>query len=67
MLEKVREHRAKLEDLRSLVETIGRNPHAINDSNFHETLRIVNDSVNVLLQDARDAIGRVLFHSVYME
>ena len=57
VLEKVREHRAKLEDLRSLIDTIGRNPQAINDTNFHETLRAVNESVNALLRDARDAIG----------
>ena len=53
--EQVNIHRGKLRDLTSLVNNIGNNPSLFNDSEFLSVLGQVNNSVNILLDEARGA------------
>ena len=57
----VQEHitilRVKINELRVIIENIGENPQAINDTDFRMKMAAVNASVVALWQDARDAIG----------
>ena len=55
--DRIKQHREKLGDLRELIENIDSNPGAIDDADFRERMKAVNDSVNELLEDARKAIG----------
>lgn len=50
-------HRGKISELRELIENIGRNPGKINDTDFRHRMSEVNDTVNLLVQDARRAVG----------
>ena len=56
--ERVDIHRRKMVDLRTLIDNIGKNPKAIDDTDFRRRLDEVNDSVMDLLNDARKAIGK---------
>ncbi|GFO02129.1 laminin subunit gamma-3 [Plakobranchus ocellatus] len=51
----VNAHRAKLRELTLLIEQTADNPSLFNDSSFVEKLSAVNESVNLLLDDARGA------------
>ena len=53
--EQVNIHRGKLRDLTALVNNIGNNPSLFNDSEFLSVLGQVNNSINVLLDEARGA------------
>ncbi|PVD22260.1 hypothetical protein C0Q70_18068 [Pomacea canaliculata] len=53
--EQVNIHRGKLRELTALINNIGNNPSLFNDSEFLAVLGQVNDSVNVLLDEARGA------------
>ncbi|KAH3798034.1 laminin subunit gamma-1-like [Dreissena polymorpha] len=53
--ERVNVHRGKLRELSNLIVNIGNDPTAFNDTKFLEQLKVVNDSVNVLLNDAQGA------------
>ena len=53
--EQVNIHRGKLRDLTALINNIGNNPSLFNDSEFLSVLGQVNNSVNVLLDEARGA------------
>lgn len=55
--ERVTIHRHKLNELRILIKNIGDNPQAVNDTDFRRRMSAVNDTVNELLRDARNAIG----------
>ena len=56
-MDRVRIHRQKLAELREIVENVGKNPGSINDTDFRRRMSEVNESVNVLLNDAREAVG----------
>ena len=58
VLEKVNIHREKLKDLRVIIENVASNPGSFNDTDFLKRMSEVNDSVNVLLNDARNAVGK---------
>nr|KAG5699979.1 hypothetical protein BaRGS_001798 [Batillaria attramentaria] len=53
--EQVNIHRGKLRDLTTLINNIGNNPSLFNDSEFLSVLGQVNNSINVLLDEARSA------------
>ncbi|XP_060569790.1 laminin subunit gamma-1-like, partial [Ruditapes philippinarum] len=53
--ERVNIHRGKLRELNNLILNIGNDPTAFNDTQFLTQLTQVNDSVNVLLDEARGA------------
>ncbi|KAL4219663.1 Laminin-type epidermal growth factor-like domai [Mactra antiquata] len=53
--ERVNIHRGKLRELNNLILNIGSDPTAFNDTQFLSQLTLVNDSVNVLLNDAQGA------------
>lgn len=55
--DRVNIHRGKISELRELIENIGRNPGKINDTDFRHRMSEVNDTVNLLVQDARRAVG----------
>ena len=61
-MDRVRIHRQKLAELREIVENVGKNPGSINDTDFRRRMSEVNESVNVLLNDAREAVGKFVFH-----
>ena len=48
------------------MENVGKNPGSINDTDFRRRMSEVNESVNVLLNDAREAVGKFVFHERYM-
>ncbi|XP_011419247.3 laminin subunit gamma-1 [Magallana gigas] len=50
-------HRGKLRDLENLIVNIGNNPAAFNDTQFLVYMNQVNDSVVMLLDEARGAIS----------
>ena len=56
--DRVNIHRVKLNELRDLVENIGKNPGQINDTDFRARIAEVNVTVVQLLQDARRAVGK---------
>ena len=60
-MDRVRIHRQKLAELREIVENVGKNPGSINDTDFRRRMSEVNESVNVLLNDAREAVGKFVF------
>lgn len=51
-------HRGKLKDLENLIVNIGNNPAAFNDTQFLVYMNQVNDSVVMLLDEARGAISK---------
>lgn len=51
-------HRGKLRDLENLIVNIGNNPAAFNDTQFLVYMNQVNDSVVMLLDEARGAISK---------
>lgn len=51
-------HRGKLKDLENLIVNIGNNPAAFNDTQFLVYMNQVNDSVIMLLDEARGAISK---------
>ena len=53
----VRELRDLLANLTRMIDNIGDDPESIDDADFRSKLRAVNDSVNQLLEDARNAVG----------
>ncbi|KAJ8300900.1 hypothetical protein KUTeg_022419 [Tegillarca granosa] len=55
--QRVNVHRGKLRDLKNLIINIGNNPAAFNDTDFKEHMNKVNDSVMMLLDEARGAIS----------
>lgn len=59
--EQVNIHRGKLRELTALINNIGNNPSLFNDSEFLAVLGQVNDSVNVLLDEARGASSELVF------
>ena len=56
--EKVNIHRQKLSDLENLIINIGNNPSAFNDTQFLSYMNQVNDSVVMLLDEARGAVSK---------
>ena len=60
-MDRVRIHRQKLAELREIVENVGKNPGSINDTDFRRRMSEVNESVNVLLNDAREAVGKLFY------
>lgn len=56
--ERVNNHRMKLEGLKNLIINIGNNPTAFNDSQFLEYMNEVNQSVVMLLDEARGAVSK---------
>lgn len=56
--QRVNVHRGKLRDLKNLIINIGNNPAAFNDTDFREHMNKVNDSVVMLLDEARGAISK---------
>lgn len=57
--ERVNIHRGKLRELNNIILNIGSDPTAFNDTQFLAQLTTVNDSVNVLLNEARGATSRL--------
>ena len=55
----VRELRDLLANLTRMIDNIGDDPESIDDADFRSKLRAVNDSVNQLLEDARNAVGEL--------
>ncbi|KAK3087389.1 hypothetical protein FSP39_005285 [Pinctada imbricata] len=55
--EKVNMHRDKLRELKDLVINIGNNPNAFNDTEFLSKMNMVNDSVVMLLDEARATVS----------
>lgn len=53
--ERVNIHRGKLRELNNLILNIGNDPDAFNDTQFTEQIGKVNDSINILLNEARGA------------
>lgn len=53
--------RRKLHELRLIIENIGDNPQAINDTDFKRQMNIVNTLVVKLLQDARRFSGKLYY------
>ncbi|KAL3871372.1 hypothetical protein ACJMK2_039377 [Sinanodonta woodiana] len=53
--ERVSIHRGKLRELNNLIINIGNDPTVFNDTAFLTQMNSVNDSVNILLDDARGA------------
>ena len=53
--ERVNIHRGKLRELNNLILNIGNDPDAFNDTQFTEQIGKVNDSINILLSEARGA------------
>ena len=53
--ERVNIHRGKLRELNNLILNIGNDPDAFNDTKFTEQMGNVNDSINILLSEARGA------------
>ena len=60
-MDRVRIHRQKLAELREIVENVGKNPGSINDTDFRRRMSEVKESVNVLLNDAREAVGKLFY------
>ena len=58
----VRELRDLLANLTRMIDNIGDDPESIDDADFRSKLRAVNDSVNQLLEDARNAVGESARH-----
>lgn len=56
--EHVRILRRKLNELRIIIENIGDNPQAINDTDFRRKLLSVNELVVKLWQDAKKYTGK---------
>ena len=56
--ERVREHRLKLRQLKELIINIGKNPQAINDTDFRLKMAAVSRTVDSLLADARRTGGQ---------
>ena len=56
-------HRGKLRDLENLIVNIGNNPAAFNDTQFLVYMNQVNDSVIMLLDEARGAISKCGSHA----
>ncbi|OWF54908.1 laminin subunit gamma-1-like [Mizuhopecten yessoensis] len=55
--DRVNAHRNKLTDLNNLIINIGNNPSAFNDTEFLSYMNQVNDSVIMLLDEARGAVS----------
>ena len=56
--ERVNIHRGKLRELNNLILNIGNDPDAFNDTHFTEQMSKVNDSINILLNEARGASSK---------
>ena len=56
--DRVHVHRHELDQLKDLIMNIGNNPNAFNDTEFIKSMNEVNDSVNMLLMDARGAVSK---------
>lgn len=50
-------HRVKVSELKNLLDEIEQNPYAVNDANFDRQLNEIMETVNRLLQEAKDAMG----------
>ena len=53
--------RRKINELRTIIENINKNPQAFNDTDFRRKLALVNDSVVRLWQDAKRFTGNKTF------
>ena len=58
--ERVNIHRGKLRELNNLILNIGNDPDAFNDTKFTEQMGSVNDSINILLNEARGASSKYI-------
>ena len=56
--ERITIHRHKVNELRELIENIGKNPGQINDTDFRKRMNEVNETVVQLVNDARKAVGK---------
>ena len=56
--ERVNIHRRKVNELRELIKNVKENPKSVNDTEFRRQLQAVNQTVNDLLSDAKNAVGK---------
>jgi len=59
--ERVNIHRGKLRELNNIILNIGNDPTAFNDTQFLVQLTQVNDSVNILLNEAKGATSKYIW------